>query len=55
MRARFPLFLKIVTWFLLNLAGVIITTLVTYFWGTLVFKIDMSSFPEWATIVNGGG
>lgn len=43
------------TGFLLNLAGVIITTLVTYFWGTLVFKIDVHSFPEWATIMAGGG
>ena len=43
------------TGFLLNLAGVIVTTLVTYFWGTLVFKIDVSSFPSWATSMTGGG
>ena len=43
------------TGFLLNLVGVIVTTLVTYFWGTLVFKIDMGSFPDWATIMTGGG
>lgn len=43
------------TGFMLNLVGVIITTLVTYFWGTLVFKIDVHSFPEWATIVTGAG
>jgi len=41
------------TGFLLNLVGIIVTTLVMYFWGTLVFDIDMSSFPEWATIVAG--
>lgn len=41
------------TGFLLNLAGIIVTTLVTYFWGTLVFGIDVSSFPEWATIMGG--
>ena len=43
------------TGFLLNLAGVIVTTLVTYFWGTLVFKIDVSSFPAWATTMPGSG
>jgi hypothetical protein len=43
------------TGFLLNLIGVVITTIVTYFWGTLVFKIDVNSFPEWATSMAGGG
>lgn len=43
------------TGFLLNLAGIIVTTLVTYFWGTLVFKIDVTSFPAWATSMTGGG
>ena len=43
------------TGFLLNLAGVIVATLVTYFWGTLVFKIDVSVFPEWAKTITGGG
>jgi sodium-dependent dicarboxylate transporter 2/3/5 len=43
------------TGFLLNLAGVIITTLVTYFWGTLVFKIGVRDFPAWATLASGGG
>jgi sodium-dependent dicarboxylate transporter 2/3/5 len=41
------------TGFLLNLTGIIVVTLVTYFWGTLVFNIDVGSFPEWATIVTG--
>ncbi len=43
------------TGFLLNLAGIIITTLVTYFWGTLVFKIDVGHFPEWASAITGTG
>jgi sodium-dependent dicarboxylate transporter 2/3/5 len=34
--------------FLLNLAGILIATLVMYFWGTLVFDIDVTIFPEWA-------
>ncbi|MCG6185930.1 SLC13 family permease [Maribellus maritimus] len=36
------------TGILLNLAGIIIATLVMYFWGTLVFGIDVSVFPDWA-------
>ncbi len=36
------------TGFLLNLAGIIIVTLVMYFWGTIVFGIDVSVFPDWA-------
>jgi sodium-dependent dicarboxylate transporter 2/3/5 len=43
------------TGFLLNIVGVIVTTFVTYFWGTLVFKIDVNSFPEWANTMTGGG
>jgi len=43
------------TGFLLNLVGIAITTLVTYFWGTLVFKIDVSGFPAWASTMSGGG
>ena len=43
------------TGFLLNLIGVVVTTLVTYFLGTLVFNIDVASFPEWATTLTGGG
>ena len=43
------------TGFLLNIVGVIVTTLVTYFWGTLVFNIDVASFPDWATSLSGGG
>jgi sodium-dependent dicarboxylate transporter 2/3/5 len=36
------------TGFFLNLIGIIIVTLVMYFWGTLVFGIDVSVFPDWA-------
>ncbi len=36
------------TGILLNLAGIIIATLVMYFWGTLVFGIDVTIFPDWA-------
>lgn len=32
----------------LNTAGIIIVTLVMYFWGTVVFGIDVSAFPDWA-------
>jgi sodium-dependent dicarboxylate transporter 2/3/5 len=41
------------TGFLLNIIGIIVTTLVTYFWATLVFKIDVGSFPEWASQMAG--
>ncbi len=43
------------TGFLLNLVGIVVVTLVTYYWGTLVFKIDVGSFPQWATVITGGG
>jgi len=36
------------TGILLNIIGIIIATLVMYFWGTVVFDIDVSIFPEWA-------
>jgi len=36
------------TGILLNVTGIIIATLVMYFWGTLVFEIDVNVFPEWA-------
>jgi len=36
------------TGILLNITGIIIATLVMYFWGTLVFDIDVSVFPDWA-------
>ncbi len=42
------------TGFLLNLAGIVIATLVTYFWGTFVFDIDVGSFPDWAATMTGG-
>ncbi len=36
------------TGILLNITGIIIATLVMYFWGTVVFEIDVTVFPEWA-------
>jgi len=38
------------TGILLNITGIIIATLVMYFWGTLVFEIDVNVFPEWAAV-----
>lgn len=42
------------TGFLLNFIGVIIATLLMYFWGTVVFGIDVTGFPAWATVALGG-
>ena len=39
------------TGILLNLIGVIIVTLITYYWGQLVFDIHPGILPEW-TVVN---
>ena len=36
------------TGFLLNLIGIIVVTLIMYFWGQSIFDIDISVFPEWA-------
>ncbi|MBN2772985.1 MAG: SLC13/DASS family transporter [Prolixibacteraceae bacterium] len=36
------------TGFLLNMIGIIIATLLMYFWGTVVFGIDVNVFPDWA-------
>ncbi|HSO85451.1 MAG TPA: DASS family sodium-coupled anion symporter [Draconibacterium sp.] len=36
------------TGFLLNLISIIIITLVMYFWGIIVFGIDVAVFPDWA-------
>lgn len=38
------------TGILLNITGIIIATLVMYFWGTIVFDIDITVFPEWAAV-----
>ena len=38
------------TGFVLNMLGVIIITLITYFWGSWVFGIDMSVMPTWAVM-----
>ncbi len=39
------------TGFLLNLIGVLIVTLLTYYFGTLVFDISENVFPDWAKTV----
>ena len=39
------------TGFLLNLFGIVIATLLMYFWGTIVFNIDVAVFPDWAAAV----
>ncbi len=39
------------TGFLLNIIGIIIATLVMYFWGTVVFGVDVTVFPDWAVVV----
>ena len=41
------------TGILLNLAGIIVATLVMYFWGVLVFDIDVAVFPDWAAAAVG--
>ncbi len=33
---------------ILNIVGIITVTTVMYYWGTYVFDIDLSVFPEWA-------
>ncbi len=39
------------TGFLLNFISIIVITLVMYFWGTVVFGIDVTVFPDWAVAV----
>lgn len=39
------------TGILLNILGIIIATLVMYFWGTVVFDIDVTVFPDWAETI----
>jgi sodium-dependent dicarboxylate transporter 2/3/5 len=39
------------TGFMLNTISIIIITLVMYFWGTVVFGIDTTVFPDWAVTV----
>jgi len=36
------------TGFMLNMVGIIIVTLATYYLGTFVFNIVMDTYPEWA-------
>ncbi len=39
------------TGFLLNMASVVVITLLMYYWGKVVFGIDTGVFPDWAAIV----
>jgi sodium-dependent dicarboxylate transporter 2/3/5 len=39
------------TGFMLNIISIIIITLVMYFWGTVVFGIDNTVFPDWALAI----
>lgn len=34
--------------FILNIIGAIVITLFTYYWGMVIFGIDMGTMPEWA-------
>ena len=36
------------TGFFLNILGVIVISFIMYFWGQLVFDIDLAIFPDWA-------
>jgi sodium-dependent dicarboxylate transporter 2/3/5 len=45
---RIRVFDMVKTGFLLNMLSVIIITLIMYFWGTVVFGIDVAVFPDWA-------
>ncbi|MDP2723472.1 MAG: SLC13 family permease [Bacteroidales bacterium] len=40
------------TGIILNLIGVVVITLATYYWGSYLFDIDMSQMPLWASPVN---
>lgn len=45
---RIKMFDMMKTGFILNLVAIITITLITYFWGSIIFNIDMSVFPDWA-------
>ncbi|HHC80243.1 MAG TPA: SLC13/DASS family transporter, partial [Flavobacteriia bacterium] len=36
------------TGFILNIIGIIIVTLATYYLGTFIFNIVLDTYPEWA-------
>jgi sodium-dependent dicarboxylate transporter 2/3/5 len=36
--------------FILNIIGAILVTLAVYYWGSVIFNIDIQTFPEWAKI-----
>lgn len=45
---KLPIGEMVKTGFILNLVGVVVITLATYYWGAYLFDIDMSSMPLWA-------
>ena len=40
------------TGFVLNLIGLIIVSIITYYFGTLIFDIVEEVYPEWGEIAN---
>ena len=44
---RVTIFKMAQTGFVLNIIGIIVVTLVTYFWGMSVFGIDINTVPDW--------
>lgn len=45
---RLPMIEMSKTGFFLNIVGIIIVTLATYYFGTYIFEIQINLFPEWA-------
>ena len=37
------------TGFFINIVAIIIISLITINWGTVIFDIDLNVFPDWAT------
>ncbi len=46
---QLPVIRMVKAGFLLNLIGILVVTLLTYFWGIKVFGLDPGVFPDWAT------
>jgi solute carrier family 13 (sodium-dependent dicarboxylate transporter), member 2/3/5 len=34
----------------LNILGILVASIITFFWGTYIFDIDINVFPEWAKV-----
>ncbi|MCG8373313.1 MAG: SLC13 family permease [Balneolales bacterium] len=43
------------TGFALNILAILLISVITYFWAPMVFDIDLTMFPEWATQVGENG